>query len=54
MRIYFAKIEHSKFGRNQRSEKVACKTFKKAVRKVEKLLDKGESIESLEILADTD
>jgi hypothetical protein len=54
MRIYKINVESVEHGCNFRTEKIAAKTFKEAVRKAEKLLYSNERIESIELIASTD
>ena len=54
MRIYKVNVEHTDFGRNWNSVKVAGKTFNEAVSKAVRLFNSQERIESVELIAATD
>jgi hypothetical protein len=54
MRIYKVNIEHSRFGRNFSSEKIAARTFAEVIRKARKILRSRERIESVELIAAVD
>ena len=51
MRIYRIGIEHKKWGRNWRAEKIAAQSFAKVVLKVKSHLKSQERIESVTLLA---
>ena len=54
MRIYKINIEHTRYGKNWSSTKEEGRTFTETVKRAEKALQRGERIESVELLASTD
>jgi hypothetical protein len=54
MRIYKINIEHTTHGLNWSSVKVAAKTAEQAIRAAKKNFNRGERVESVELIASVD
>lgn len=54
MRIYQITIEHTKYGRNWDSTKVAANTAEQAIRKAKRDFTSRERVESVELIAAVD